>query len=437
MELTRGRFLALLGGAAAGVATAGCAESPPAMDVTTARFDRPASGTVEVWSRGGLIATSQPQVAAFHAAQDRVRIRLVSIPDQLFVTKLATAIRGGRMPDLVDIDLINSAAFVHRGAFADLTPLLEQLPYRDKLSPGHLALAKRGGRYYGVPSIADNSALWCNQALLDRAKVDLDDATGSFEGYLEAARAIRGLGKDYYGWYLPGNGSGGLAFVVQPHIWAGGEDLVTGRIGSQRANIAGNEPLRRTLKFLHTLYAERLMPRDTASDGGTRWTVAFHAGKVAMLPSGYNITYSKAPKALKDDLAVRLLSGPDGGHAFFAGGNNYGIPNGAKNPAGAWAYIRFCLTVGQQAKLPEAFMSPVRSDAATPAFRKKYPLAVAPLADIDSGRAPLALAYNRIFNQNDGPWLAMIRSAVFGGDVDRAMREGQDSFDEALRQGDA
>ncbi|NGN64177.1 sugar ABC transporter substrate-binding protein [Streptomyces sp. A7024] len=440
MELTRSRFLALLGGGAAGLAgaaLAGCAKAPPPLDTAAADFRERAHGTVDVWCRGGLVGTSEPTVAAFHAAQDRVRIRLTPVPDGMFVTKLATAIRGGRMPDLVDIDVINSAAFVHRGAFADLTPLLEELPYRDRLSPGHLALAKRDGRYYGVPSIADNSALWCNQALLDRAKVSVDDATGSFEGYLEAARAVRGLGKDFYGWYLPGNGSGGLAFTVQPHIWAGGEDLVTGGIGSQRAHIAGNEPLRRTLKFLHTLWRERLMPRDCFSDDGARWTAAFYAGKVAMLPSGYNITFPKAPKALRDDLAVRLLSGPDGGHAFFAGGNNFGIPNGARNPEGAWDFVRFCLTVRRQGTLPAAGMAPVRSDAATPAFRKKYPLAVAPLTAIDSGRAPLALAYNRIFNQNDGPWLAMLRRATFGGEVEQAMREAQQRFDEVLRQGDA
>ncbi|WP_327654352.1 ABC transporter substrate-binding protein [Streptomyces sp. NBC_00483] len=437
MELTRSRFLTLLAGGVVGTALTGCATSPPPIDVTSAAFERRAGGTVNVWCRGGLRATSERFVSAFHAAQDRVRVRLTPVPDGAYVTKLATAIRGGRMPDLVDIDVINSAAFVQRGVFADLTPLIEKLPYSDRLSPGHLALAERDGHYYGVPALADNSALWCNRALLDRAKVDLHDATGSFEGYLEAARAVRGLGEGHYGWYLPGNGSGGLAFTVQPHIWAGGEDLVAGAIGNQRANVAGNEPLRRTLTFLHTLWEERLMPRDCFADDGARWTAAFYAGKIAMLPSGYNITYPKAPAALRDDLAVRLLSGPTGGHAFFAGGNSFGIPNGADNPSAAWEFVRFCLDVRQQDDLPDTGLAPVRADAATHAFRKKYPLAVAPLDDIDSGRTPLALAYNRLFNQNDGPWLAMIRRAVFGGEVDRAIREGQQRFDEVLRQGDA
>lgn len=435
MGLTRSQFLGLLGAGAAASVLGGCAESPPPVDVTGPAFDGPTRGTVRLWARGGLSATVQQNVDRFHAAQDKIHIELTPVQDSQFVTKLATAIRGGRMPDLVDADDINSALFIHRGVFADLTPLLRELPFRRQLSPGHLSVGKREGRYYAIPSLADNSSLWCNRALLNRAKVDIDDATGSFEGYLEAAQAVSALGKDTYGWSLSGNGAGALAFTVLPHIWAGGADLVTGAIGRQRADITGNEPLRRTLNFLHTLWSERLISRACFSDDGVRWTTDFFAGKVAMLPAGYGIAYLNAPKGLRDDLDVRLLSGPDGGRAFFDGGTNFSIPNGSENPAGAWEFIRFCLDIPQQAALPEAGYIPVRSDAATPAFRKKYPLATAALDDIDVGRAPLTLAYNRIFNQSDGAWLAMIRRAAFGGDIEGAMREAQQSFDEILQQG--
>ncbi|AXK34034.1 sugar ABC transporter substrate-binding protein [Streptomyces armeniacus] len=437
MGLTRSRFLAALGAGGAALALNGCAESPAPLDVTGPALARDPRGTLRLWIRGGLLATGQRLVDSFHAAQDRIRIELTPVQDGQYVTKLATAIRGGREPDLVEMDDINSALFIHRGVFADLTPLINELPFREQLSPGHLAVGKRDGRYYAVPSLADNSALWCNRALLDRAKVDIDDATGSFEGCLEAARAVSALGRDTYGWYLSGNGAGALSFTVQPHIWAADTELVTGSVGSQRGNIEGNEPLRRTLAFLHTLWSERLMPRGAFSDDGIRWATDFHAGKVAMLPSGYGIVYPKAPRALRDDLDVRLLCGPDGGRAFFDGGSNYSLPNGSRNPSAAWEFIRFSLALKQQRALPETGYIPVRADAASPGFRAKYPLAVPPLDDMDAGHAPLTLAYNRIFNQSDGPWLAMIRRAVFGGEVGAAMREAQQGIDEILRQGDA
>src|SRR5690606_38776289 len=138
MELTRARFLSLLGAGAAGAFLGGCAKSPPPIDVTEPGFGRDASGTVSMWCRGGIQRSAQLLIDLFHAAQDRIRVDLTPVQDGQYVTKLATAIRGGRMPDLVDIDDINSALFIHRGVFADLTPLIEELPFRDQLSPGHL-----------------------------------------------------------------------------------------------------------------------------------------------------------------------------------------------------------------------------------------------------------------------------------------------------------
>ena len=46
--------------------------------------------------------------------------------------------------------------------FTDLTPLVDALPYRQNVSPGHLRLATRNGRVYGMPYLADNSVLWYN-----------------------------------------------------------------------------------------------------------------------------------------------------------------------------------------------------------------------------------------------------------------------------------
>ena len=74
----------------------------------------------------------------------------------------------------------------------------------------------------GVPYLADNSLLWCNTELFDRANRDVDEASGSFDGLLDAAHAIRKLGDDVYAWSFPGNSPGALGFVVQPMVWAAG-----------------------------------------------------------------------------------------------------------------------------------------------------------------------------------------------------------------------
>ncbi|PUB31939.1 carbohydrate ABC transporter substrate-binding protein (CUT1 family) [Promicromonospora sp. AC04] len=437
MELTRRQLLTLAGTATAAAVLAGCGGTLRPADITAPGFGENATGTLNLWCRSETVNGTQAVVDAFHQAQDRIRVTVTPIPGGQYVTKLATAIRGGHVPDVVDCDDINSTLFAYRDAFTDLTPLIEELGIGDALSPGHLALSTRDGRYYGVPFIGDFSVLFCNTELFERAGLDLERSTADFDGILEAARAITGLDDGVYGWTYPGNSSGALGFTVQPHVWATGRDLIAGEVGDQRGDIVGNDPLRRTLELEHTLWAEELVPPGSFADDASRWSADYVAGRIGMFPAGYGVVVPNADPELLARSQVVLLPGPDGGRSFFDGGDNLCIPNGAENASAAWEFIRFALDVQQQARMPEGFFSPVRSDVATPEFAESYPLAVPPLESLTSGYAPTTLAYNLIYNQQDGPWLRMFRSAVFDGEVDAAMQEAQTTYDRILRQAQA
>src|SRR5699024_11304390 len=56
---------------------------------------------------------------------------------------------------LVDFDLINCPLFYIRDAFADVTELVNALPFLDELSAGHLNLLTHQERIYGVPFLGD------------------------------------------------------------------------------------------------------------------------------------------------------------------------------------------------------------------------------------------------------------------------------------------
>jgi multiple sugar transport system substrate-binding protein len=435
MALGRRDFLQICGLAGLSAALPACGsgvlEEP---EVTTAGFGENATGTVTMWCRGATATGVQVAIDRFHTSQDRVRIRLTPVPDGQYVTKLATAIRGRRVPDIVDIDDINSMLFIYRDVFTDLTPLIEALPYRTALSPGHMNLATRDGRNYGVPYLADNSVLWYNTEVLDRARVDPATAVRSLDGLLEAARRVRALGPDLYGWSIAGNSAGILGFVVQPHIWAADVDNIAGEVGSQRGNIEGNRPLRQTLEFYRSLWDEDLLPQAAFADTGATWGADFRAGSVGFFPANYSAVVLGSDAAALERTAVTLLCGPDSGTSFFDGGDNLCIPRGATNASGAWEFAKFALDLAQQQQLPTGGYTPIRSDAATADFRNKYPLATAPLDQIDRGYAPVTLAYNLLFNQAGSPWISLFRRAVFSGDVDGALTEGQANFDRILHQ---
>jgi len=433
MALRRRDVLKLAGIGALGAVLPACGSQLPEPNVGAAGFGEDATGTVRLWCRAATQAGVQVTVDRFHKVQDRIRVEVTPVLDSQYVTKLATAIRGRQVPDIVDIDDINSMLFLYRDALTDLTPLIETLPFRDAVSPGHLGLAARNDRYYAIPYLADNSALFYNEQLLERAKVDPATLT-DFDGYLEAARRIRKLGSDVYGWSIAANSPGILGFVVQPHVWAADSRTIVGTVGSQRAAVADNKEVRRTLELYRTLWREGLVPRANFADTGTAWGSDFRAGKVGLLPGNYSVAVLSADKEAQARTSVKLLAGPDGGSAFFDGGDNLCIPRGAQNASAAWEFAKFALDVEQQSSLPTGGYTPVRADVATPEFRKSYPQAVAPLDQIERGYAPPTLAYNLLFNQPDSPWIAMFRQAVFDGDIDGALETGQQGFQRILDQ---
>ena len=48
------------------------------------------------------------------------------------------------------------------------------------------------------------------------------------------------------------------------------------------------------------------------------------------------------------------------------------------------------------------------------------------------GHAPYSVKYNDLFNDGNGPWLAMLQKAIFDGDVDGAVAEAQARFAEIM-----
>src|SRR5690606_34150117 len=437
MTTSRRGFLRLAGLGALATALPACSSVLPEPDTTAPGFGTSATGTVRVWCRAATQAGLTDLVERFNASQDRLVVELTPIPDVQYVTKLATAIRARDVPDLVDIDDINSLLFVFRDAFTDLTDLIAQLDYADRLSPGHLALATVGERRFAVPYLADNSALFCNTRLFERAGLDVDEATTDLDALLDAARRITALGGDVRGWSFPGNAQGALGFVVQPHVWGADTDLITGEVGAQTGNVLGNEAVARMLEFYRALWVDGLVPPENFADDASRWGADYRAGRIGTFPSNYSTVTSDADPDLVAATTVRLLPGPDGGRAFFDGGDNMCIPRGAANASGAWEFVRFALDLAQQSALPEGGYTPVRSDVATPEFAARYPLVLPPLLEQHEGYAPRTLPYNEIFNQPHGPWLTMFRRAVFDGEIEAAMAEAQDGFDRILGQASA
>jgi multiple sugar transport system substrate-binding protein len=336
------------------------------------------------------------------------------------------------------MDDINSTLLAYHEALTDITPLARKLPFLPKLSPAHRNLATLHGRMYAVPYAADVSVLYFNKTLFRKAGLDPGHPPTTLPEVLRDARAITKLGHGIKGISFGGDNPGIMGFTGLPSVWAEKVDLFKGPIGKQTANIAGNTPLRQWLQFYRTVWAEGLAQPSSRTETGATWGKDFIAGKVGIWPGNAGALIGNGISAsMTKQVGAVPLPGARHGSSVFAGGDNIGIPRGAKNASGAWEYIKFALSKAEQSTIPDAGYTPVRRDVVTPQFIKKYPLDAVAAKSLPHGYASQTLAYNTAVNQVSGPFYQMFVTAVFRGNVAGAISAGQSGFARALVQADS
>ena len=75
---------------------------------------------------------------------------------------------------------------------------------------------------------------------------------------------------------------------------------------------------------------------------------------------------------------------------------------------------------------------PVRTDLADNQYTAKDPRTKFIMDGVAKGKTPFALPFGQNFNDPTGPWIAMVRGAVFGNDPDGAIKTGQKAIQDAL-----
>lgn len=425
----------LLAGALAStllLSACGGGSSSPSSSASSKTFGSGATGVVHFWARSATSATAKLMVKEFNASHKHLKVVLTETANGGAVTKLATAIRAGAPPDLIGLNDIDMPIFSHEGAFMNLTKYVDALPYKSSLSPGHLGLATYGGKYYGVPYLADLSVLWYNKKLF--AKAGISSPPTTFAAILADAKKVQALGAGDYGFSFAGDCEGCLAFTMLPDVWATGTHLISGSIPHQKATVAGNSALKQLLTLYRTIWADHLYAPGDRTQSGTTWGDNFVKGHTGIFPGGYGSIRPKLTSANRAEFADVPLPGPSGSFSTFDGGDDFAIPKGASNPSGAWEFVKFVLSKAQQLQYPSTGFTPVRTDLLNSSYKAAHPFDSVALKALAKGYAPTTLAYNSIFNQPSGPWFAMFSEAVYRGKISAGLSAGQSGFTQQLSQ---
>jgi multiple sugar transport system substrate-binding protein len=435
MKLFNRRVLA--GAAVVTVLAAGCSSSGSTNSAApqSSTFGTNATGTVQFWARTVSKTLAQKLVSEFNASHKdlQVKLTLTSINDD--VTTLATSIRAGNPPDVVGLNDIDVPTFTRNGSFLDLTAQVNKLSYKSALSPGHMGLAAYQGKQYGVPYWGDLSVLWYNKQLFQQAGLDPSKPPTTYAEILSDAQAINKLGNGIHGFTFAGDCQGCLGFTMQPGIWADGSHLMNGDISSQTANITGNTALINALTLYRNIWTQHLAPDNVRTDNGPTWGQDFAAGKIGIMPGGYGqLTGLAKPSQLGTKFMDTPLPGANGDYSTFDGGDDFVIPTAAKNASGAWEFIQWVLQTEQQTQYPDLGATPIRTDVLTPAFSAAHPYDAVALKALAKGYAPPTLVYDQMFNQAGGPWFQMFTSAVYDGNMNLALQQGQSGLTRLLQQ---
>ncbi|HEX3925477.1 MAG TPA: sugar ABC transporter substrate-binding protein [Streptosporangiaceae bacterium] len=434
--MKRARYSVLAAGAVAvALALGACSSSGSSSggsSQSAKTFGVNATGTVHFWARQATDGPAIALVKKFNASHKNLKVVLHLTPPNDDTSQLATAIRAGSPPDVVGLNDIDVPTFSHENALLDITKYVNALSYKSSLSPGHLALATIGNKYYGVPYLADLSVLWYNKTLFKEAGLNPDAPPTNYTEIMADAKKISALGHGISGFSFAGNCQGCLGFTMLPSLWANNVHLISGPLGKQTTNVANNTLLKTMLADYRTLWANKEVPLADQTQNGLTWGADFEAGKVGILPGDYGFATKMKSPAEFADAPLPGVTGAN--YSTFDGGDDFVIPAAAANPSGAWEFIKWALEPAQQDAYPSEGDTPVRSDVLTPSFAAANPYDAVALRALAKGSVEYTLAYDAVFNEPGSPWFKMFEDAVYNGNLNAGIQEGQSGIESTLQQ---
>ena len=389
--------------------------------------------TLEMWGRNVDEAVYNEIVDAWNASHD-TQINLTIVPSDTYIPKVAAAAAGGTLPDLLDVDLIYMPDFIDQGLMQPITDQVNGYANKDVLSPGHVAVSTTAdGEIYGVPFYVDASSLFWNKDLFEQAGLDPEKGPETWEEVIEAARAVDALGDDIHGFYFAGACAGCNAYTFLPQIWAAGGDVID--YENHEATIGDDPIVREALEYYKTMWDEGLMPEGAQAESGPTWVDTFATGNIGIQPLGGGWGIRVVSEINPDmNFGVTALPGKEAGQtASFAGGDTIGVTSGASDVDAAWEFIEWTLSDEVQTEIYAkngAFTS--RTDLADNEYASADQRYVVNNQALATGGTPITLGYNEIFNDLNGPWLAAIQTAIFGGDVDAGLENGDRDIQDIL-----
>ncbi|GCB43353.1 sugar ABC transporter substrate-binding protein [Streptomyces sp. NL15-2K] len=364
--------------------------------------------TLTMWTRAATRPQSEALVKAYNASHKN-KIELTVVPTDDYQAKVGAAAGSRDLPDLFASDVVFVPNYTSSGLFADITERVDALPFAEHLAQSHIKAGTYEDKKYVVPHTLDLSVLFYNKELYRKAGLDPDKPPTTLREWDRQARAVDKLGSGVDGTFFGGNCGGCGVFTWWPSIWAAGEEVLN-KEGTEAS--LSSDTAQQVYDTYRGWVKDDIVAPGARDETGTTWTGVFPKGKVGVMPMP-STTLGLMPKDL--DLGVAPIPGPDGGKSTFVGGDAIGISATSKSADQAWNFLAWSLGDKAQVDVVAAHKDVVaRTDLAANKHSKADPRLVTINELVAHGRTPYAMKFGQTFNDPNGPWLTLMRNAVFG-----------------------
>lgn len=398
-----------------------------ALSLTVALVPSLASAaTLSIWARASSSNAAQHMIDLWNSSHDD-KIELTTIPDNQMVTKLATGVQSGDVPDLISFDLIFMPDFMKAGLLTDLTDVLSKDPNQEKVAKAFRDLATYDGRLYGTGFTPDVSILLYNKDIFRKAGLDPEQPPKTIGELEEYALKIHEADPNLYGYYFSGSCGGCNIFTQAPMMWGSGATLLP---TSGDAPAMEGTGVREVLQMLQNLWNAGAIPESAEADTGANFQATFETGVIGMQGSGGFAIASLKANHPEIDFGIAPLPGvKDGDQSSFVGGDVIAVPKGSKNVDLAIQFIQWQLTDEAQLEgLAKNLILPSRTDLADNKYFQEEPRYITTAKAVGIGQTPYAFHFNDMVNADQSPWLTMLQTAIFDGDIDGAIKTAQDTM---------
>ena len=374
---------------------------------------------LSMWVRESAADPGQLMVDLWNAGHDN-KITLTAIPDNQLVTKLATSSQTGDAPDLVSFDLIYMPDFMRAGLLADLTDMLAADGNYATHVQAFKDIATYEGKTYGVGFTPDVSVLAWNKDLYVKAGLDPEKGPTTIAEIVDHARKIRALGGDTYGFWFSGSCPGCNIFVTSPLMVAAGSQILP-KSGEDQA-LAG-DGVRTVLEAYKTMWDEGMVPESAEVDTGASFVSAFVGGNIGIAGTGGFLISLMKREHPEFNYGLTLLPGVEAGQVSgFVGGDVVAVPANGKNDAAAREFVTWVLSDEAQLQgLAKNSILTTRTDLADNEFTRGNDKVLVTAQALAAGYVPWVFHFADMVNSDSSPWITMLQTAIFDGDVEGAI----------------